>query len=437
VRICGLHLLLAVALLAASPAAAILIDSGDGTGNVTAPPNDPGWENVGRAGLNAVYVGYGWMLTAAHVSLAGGQALLAGKLYPIAAPSIVVFAQDANNDADLQAFRIDPWPRHLPLLPIRQQTPGLDTPVVMIGTAFPRGPATRWRGIDGYEWDIVAGPKRWGTNDIGGVVSQGSPPTNAITLDINGRPTEVLVTDFTEGTGGDECAVTLGDSGGALFVDEAGSWELAGIHVARGSFPDQPAETTLYENLSYSVDLAAYRDAVLAVVRPCADGVDRDGDGDADFPEDTGCTWPGDMSEQPDCSDGLDNDFDGTTDLLDPDCASGAGALEEPDQDGDLVPDDEDNCLVVANADQLDTNGDGYGNACDADYDDDGTVGTSDFLALGAAFGTTSGQPGYDADIDVDGDGVIGASEFLLFGSGFGTPPGPSGFSCAGTPICP
>ena len=86
---------------------------------------------------------------------------------------------------------------------------------------------------------------------------------------------------------------------------------------------------------------------------------------------------------------------------------------------------------------KLDTNGDGYGNACDADYDDNGVVGTGDFLALGSAFGSTSGQPGYDEDLDADGDGVIGAAEFLLFGSAFGAPPGPSGFSCAGSPICP
>src|SRR5262249_10311977 len=38
------------------------------------------------------------------------------------------------------------------------------------------------------------------------------------------------------------------------------------------------------------------------------------------------------------------------------------------DADGDSVCDTEDNCLGRANSDQLDTNQDGYGNACDPDY---------------------------------------------------------------------
>src|SRR5688500_1997304 len=38
------------------------------------------------------------------------------------------------------------------------------------------------------------------------------------------------------------------------------------------------------------------------------------------------------------------------------------------DSDGDSVVDAFDNCTAVANANQLDSDGDGYGNACDADF---------------------------------------------------------------------
>ncbi len=116
-----------------------------------------------------------------------------------------------------------------------------------------------------------------------------------------------------------------------------------------------------------------------------------------------------------------------------------AGASAGPDTDGDGVPDASDNCLLVPNAPPLDcdTDQDGYGNACDADYNDDGLVGGADFSQLIAAYGSISGEPEYDADIDADGDGQIGGLEFALTLGSYGGPPGPSGLACAGTIPCP
>jgi hypothetical protein len=110
---------------------------------------------------------------------------------------------------------------------------------------------------------------------------------------------------------------------------------------------------------------------------------------------------------------------------------------EEPDLDSDGVTDAEDNCVVASNPTQLDADQDGYGNACDADYDDDGSVGGSDFSSVRESYGTNDAIPGWEPQLDADGDGVVGSVEFMLVRGSFGGPPGPSGLACAGNVPCP
>ncbi len=58
--------------------------------------------------------------------------------------------------------------------------------------------------------------------------------------------------------------------------------------------------------------------------------------------------------------------------------------------------------------------------AADADFDGDGTIGFSDFLAFAGKFGTAHGDGRYEAKYDLNGDGQVGFSDFLAFAGFFG-----------------
>ena len=95
-------------------------------------------------------------------------------------------------------------------------------------------------------------------------------------------------------------------------------------------------------------------------------------------------------------------------------------ALAVDDLDGDGILDNQDNCIEVANPDQRDTNNDGYGNVCDADLDNNGSVSFSDLDIFKSVFGSS------DADADLDGNGSVSFSDLDILKTLFGKPPGPS-----------
>jgi hypothetical protein len=120
-----------------------------------------------------------------------------------------------------------------------------------------------------------------------------------------------------------------------------------------------------------------------------------------------------------------------------------AFAGSNPDLDGDGVGDVIDNCSEKVNAAQDDTDADGCGNICDADYDQTGLVDFGDFgIFVERCFGFGVGPGNYDPLCDhtepIGGGGinVIDFGDFGAFASMFGGVPGPSG-STAGTIACP
>ena len=91
-----------------------------------------------------------------------------------------------------------------------------------------------------------------------------------------------------------------------------------------------------------------------------------------------------------------------------------------PDIDTDGVLDIDDNCPLVANADQRDVDGDGYGSICDPDFNNDGVIGAADLAYLKANFFTN------DPLADLDGNGSVSAGDLAILKRMYFDAPGPS-----------
>ena len=81
---------------------------------------------------------------------------------------------------------------------------------------------------------------------------------------------------------------------------------------------------------------------------------------------------------------------------------------ERFDLDEDGIGDQSDNCQVISNPSQTDTDNDSIGDACDRDDDDDGVLDDEDAFPLdpSESVDTDSDNIGNNADDDDDGDGV-------------------------------
>ncbi len=111
--------------------------------------------------------------------------------------------------------------------------------------------------------------------------------------------------------------------------------------------------------------------------------------------------------------------------LYEQDLATLRSGTPAQDFDFDGVSDCADNCGWVFNPEQRDVGEDGFGNACDPDYDGNGVVGLSDFNTLRSVDGTQAGDAAFDPRVDHDNDDRIGAGDLDVLTAYFGNPPGP------------
>lgn len=276
----------AMAMASAGPFAgsvgAVVIDRVNaGSGNMSAPADDPGWNNVGAIGVGGgVYIGYGWVLTANHVG-SGDGITLGGVKYPMLPGTgrRLTNAAAAGKSAltDLSMFQIAQPSVSLRFMHVASTAPANGETVTMIG----RG---RLQQANPTFWDINDSSDPWiwteTTEDLAneaGFKTDGTKSmrwgTNAIDdrgwfnvgVDVLG-----IGTTFDPYVSTNEAQVVSGDSGGAVFVKQAGTWNLAGIIIAQGLLPNQPGgtSTAAFYNTSYFADLSYYRPQIVAIVVP-------------------------------------------------------------------------------------------------------------------------------------------------------------------------
>lgn len=276
------------------PSSAVVIGTATGTENTTAPAtNDFGFANIGTRGAGTgIYLGGGWVMSASHVG--AGPVTFGGVSYALEAGTTTRIANPSglglSTLTDIIVFKIvgDPG---LPALNISSTTPLPGTRAIMIG-------AGRDREANVTYWDVNTAPNpdvwteqanpggaevsgyktlgtrsiRYGENNIEGVTN----------VNVGGGRGDVisLFTDFDENGGffstglPEEAQASVGDSGGALFVETLGGWELAGmIHAVSevSSFDDadlgpNSPYALIDESSTFAADLSQYRTQILDAI---------------------------------------------------------------------------------------------------------------------------------------------------------------------------
>lgn len=268
-----------ICLLAAGLAAgseAVIVAGGDGTQNTAAPTGGQGWDYVGRitgsAPSSVTYLGNNWFITASHIKVLDNPTgvLLGASEYTIQNTSWTRLTNNGGSGTDLMLFRVDQTVglAHVALA----SSPANGAALTLIGNGRNRATGlTQWNvntGVEpwtwtetgsggnagGYKW-ATGSTKRWGTNTKEG---------DAGLVDDGFGITDMFYTVFDPFVG--EAQGATYDSGGGAFVQNGGTWELAGIMLTVGTYSNQPGSTAVFGNLTYIANLGTYADQINGIV---------------------------------------------------------------------------------------------------------------------------------------------------------------------------
>ena len=194
--------------------AVILYDTGDPTVNASTPGDNSGWQYEGQfGGFIGTPIAPYYFMTAQHI---GGGISQSFTFHGETFTTTAVFNDPST---DLRIWQVDhPFATYAPLFQVNGDETSQELHVFGRGTQ--RGSAISLDGkLRGWAWGASDGVQRWGRNVVADIVpySSGSPWTFLqATFDSNG-----LV---------HEAHLSVGDSGGGVFILENGLWCLAGIN---------------------------------------------------------------------------------------------------------------------------------------------------------------------------------------------------------------
>ena len=256
----------------------VVIDTSTGTGNTSAPADNPGWANVGVLGIGTgVYLGNDWVLTTKQVG--GGSIVLNGGTYAMLAGSGTQLTNGGEPGktplTNLYLFRLATTPVGLDSVAIASSS-GTGAAVTMIGAGLDRGAFTQWdmnMTATPWIWTEVssggnaAGYKtlstremRWGTNTVG---------SERAWIASDYGDTNVVATTFSfVGSESTVAQAAYGDFGGGVFRKNGSTWELTGLMVGVAGFSGQPdpEENAVFGNETLVADLSFYRPQIMAIV---------------------------------------------------------------------------------------------------------------------------------------------------------------------------
>jgi hypothetical protein len=260
---------------------AVVINTLDDQVNRVAPADDPGWNNVGRVGsASGVYLGNRWVLTANHVGSASLR-LSDGRTFAPVADSGVRLQNTGSvagfGGADLFMYRLAADPG-LPAVSIAASAPAPGERVSMIGAGLDlQAPMLGWQttavtgGLRWTEAPLVhantfgfalgtTSTMRWGYNHVSSASTFDSTSDRTWTFSTRFDPPGTTLLRFFE------AQAVVGDSGGGVFHEVDGQWQLSGIMVSQDLLNNQPAGTVVFGGSSNIADLSKYREQILELL---------------------------------------------------------------------------------------------------------------------------------------------------------------------------